>query len=620
MKKQIYILLLSLLLSLSFCLEPNEEQSETIYIVFNKEDIKVPDNGPTINGKAVVIEKPGKYLVSGESNEGYIVIKSSSVELLLQNLYLSSSINSPVVVVGKLQDIKITILKNSTLIDLEDPDTTEGECAVIKVLKKSTVYFQNNDFLTLNGDCKNIIKGGSQSSIIFEKSDGEYYINGNSTAISSDGLLQFNGGYFNIISEYGDGIKSLPDKDDSNSLGKILIYDGTFKIHTFGDAFTAKNNITIVKGKFEITTENGYESTTIDENASSKGFKLNNNETGCGIKIYKGEFIMNTADDAFHSKGDIIILSGKYEIYSKDDGISAKHDLILGIKDAPKENLDIRILTSYEALEGMGITIYSGKIIVTATDDGINSSGTHVERGGRRNRSDIPSWIWNETEREQRRNRSSRNHTHGGGGQHRQRGNSSFYVSIYDAEIYIYCDGDGIDSNGNIFIHGGNINVFSQGNRDNEPIDHDGNFTLFNGEVLGVGSKGIEYIHEGIKKGNQMYAYYAGAITKNKLLEILNEKDELVKEGRITKDINYIFYSSPKLNNNYHFYITDDDSNVKSSLNVTFNMPENGDDSEDNNYNEDNNNKEDNKNEENKTNSSNYIKLSIIGIILLILS
>ena len=42
------------------------------------------------------------------------------------------------------------------------------------------------------------------------------------------------------------------------------------------------------------------------------------------------------------------------------------------------------------------------------------------------------------TEREQRRNRSSRNHTHGGGGQHRQRGNSSFYVSIYDAEIYIY--------------------------------------------------------------------------------------------------------------------------------------------------------------------------------------
>ena len=54
------------------------------------------------------------------------------------------------------------------------------------------------------------------------------------------------------------------------------------------------------------------------------------------------------------------------------------------------------------------------------------------------------------------------------------RGNASFYISIYDGEIYVYCDGDGIDSNGNIFIHGGDINVFSQGNRDKEPIDHDG--------------------------------------------------------------------------------------------------------------------------------------------------
>ena len=56
---------------------------------------------------------------------------------------------------------------------------------------------------------------------------------------------------------------------------------------------------------------------------------------------------------------------------------------------------------------------------------------------------------------------------------HSMRGNASFYISIYDGEIYVYCDGDGIDSNGNIFIHGGDINVFSQGNRDNEPIDHD---------------------------------------------------------------------------------------------------------------------------------------------------
>ena len=42
-----------------------------------------------------------------------------------------------------------------------------------------------------------------------------------------------------------------------------------------------------------------------------KGFKLANNETGCGITIYSGFFYLNTADDAFHSKGDIKIFFRK---------------------------------------------------------------------------------------------------------------------------------------------------------------------------------------------------------------------------------------------------------------------------------------------------------------------
>ena len=54
--------------------------------------------------------------------------------------------------------------------------------------------------------------------------------------------------------------------------------------------------------------------------------------------------------------------------------------------------------------------------------------------------------------------------------------NDSYWVSIYNAEIYLYTDSDGIDSNGHLFIHGGNINIFSEGTGANEPIDHNGNF------------------------------------------------------------------------------------------------------------------------------------------------
>ena len=290
---------------------------------------------------------------------------------------------------------------------------------------------------------------------------------------------------------------------------------------------------------------------------------MKNNATGCEMKVYDGDFSLNTADDAFHSNRDLTILKGKYIIYAGDDGVHAEFNLVLGEKDAPLENLDLQVLHSYEALEGMTVTIYSGKIVATAEDDGINAAGGDSGDGP------FPPGPW--PPQKHKFLGKTREPRPGPG----PRGNASYYISIYGGDVNVFCDGDGIDSNGNIFIHGGDIKVFSQGNRDNEPIDHDGNFTLFNGEVLGVGSQGMECIHLGIKKGNEMYAYYKGSISKDKTLIIKNENNEVVKEGKITKDINYIFYSSLKLNKNYRFYID------SKEYTFTFGTPESGEDDED---------------------------------------
>ena len=560
---KIQILLNILLLSIAFCLKSNA----IVYITFSNEGVSVSGDGASVSGATVTIEKAGTYLAQGESNEGNVVIKSSSVVLYLQHLELSSKTTAPLIINSNLNEIKIINIQNTTLNDLEDSTTTQGECAAVKIKKKSVVSFENQGLFTLNGNCKNIIKGGEQVSLIFENSNGEYIINANKTAISSDGSLEFNLGKYTIISKYGDAIKSSPEDTDTSSLGKILINNGNFDIQCYNDAFTAKNNITIVKGTFEIKTENGYDSTTFDsENESAKGFKVTNNATGCEIKAYDGQFSLNTADDSFHSNRDLTLLKGTYTIYSRDDGLHAGFNLVLGIKDASNDDLDLKVLSSYEAIEGMTITINSGKIIATAEDDAINASGGD-ETGPRPGPHNLGKTYL--------RGKMGQPNPGPGG-----RGNASYYISIYGGEVYVFCDGDGIDSNGNIFIHGGDIRVFSQGNRDNEPIDHDGNFTLFNADVLGVGAKGMEYIHSGIKKGNSMYAYYAGAITKDKTLIIKDENNVVVKEGAITKDINYIFYSSLKLNQNYHFYVSTQ-SGSETELKMVFGNPTSGEDDED---------------------------------------
>ena len=557
MKSKIILLTL---ISLAICLEDIEY---TATLKFLSNNVESEGSGFTVTGSTVSFEKAGSYLVTGLNNEGNIIIKANSVEVYLQNILLSSSTTAPITVNSKLTGVKIVALENVILQNKED-ENSAGECAVIKVKKNSEVTIENQNTFTLSGSCKNVIKGGEETSIIFGNSEGTYTIDAENNGISSDGYLEFNGGIFNINTNSGDAVKSTPEDSDIVSLGKILVNDGSFTINSYADAFKAKNNITIVKGKFEIQTEKGYQSSTFNSDSqSAKGFKVSNNATGSEIYIHSAEMILNTADDAFHSNGNLTIVSGKIQIHSKDDGLHAGFNLILGKKDAALEDLFVNILYSYEALEAMAIRVYSGKINCTATDDGINAAGgssseNQPGQGG-----------------------------HGGPGGHGgnrpgpggMRGNASYYFAIHGGEVNVFCDGDGIDSNGNIFFHGGVVNVFSQGNRDNEPIDHDGNFTLFNTDVLCAGSKGMEQIHAGILKGNIMYAYYSAAVTKDKTIKVKNESGEVVREGRITKDINYMFYSSPNLNKNYKFYLVEDNGS-ETQYTFTFGNPTSGTDDE----------------------------------------
>ena len=730
---RLYYFFIFFLTEIALCREPDEETT-TNHIVFSNKDIKISGGSAFVNDTAVVIPEPGSFLVTGESDEGNIVIKASPVTLFLYNLYLSSEKTAPIIVTGNLQDVRIYALKNTTLNDLENKTTTDGECAVVKIKKSSIVYFKNQDIFEMNGECRDVIKGGSETKVIFEQSNGVYKIHSQKSAIDSDGLLEFKGGIFKIESENGDAIKSSPSKSDTESLGIISITDGDFRIISHNDAFTAKNNIIIKNGIFNIRTENGFKSKTFNKEAeSAKGFKLSNNETGCGIYIYSGKFNLNTSDDAFHSNGDLTILAGKFQINTKDDAICSKKDLVLGKKNAPNDELQILVENSYEALEGVTITIYSGKIKCNSKDDGMNSSGDkqeEIDKDNKKREQERNRTNNNNSNRPGRndtnRNRTSRNDSNwnwpngngsnwnwpngngsnwnwpngngsnwnfpngngsnwnwpngngsnwnwpNGNGSNWPNGNGNgngngqgwnwgggqdwdkirrehitgppndrYIIRIYGGDVFIETNSDGIDSNGHIYIHGGSISVFSARIGYNEPIDLSGNLTIFNAEVLAVGAGGVQLGHDALKKGNQLFAFHDGFhdgnVPKNTKLEIRDENDKLVKEGNITKDVDYLFYTSPLLNENYHFYIIDSE-NKKEEIKFEFRMPEGGLDDQDMHFNNERKKEEEQKNEEqnnekgkdvdqnnekekeeDNNNYSSYLKILLLGINLLLL-
>ena len=93
----------------------------------------------------------------------------------------------------------------------------------------------------------------------------------------------------------------------------------------------------------------------------------------------------------------------------------------------------------------------------------------------------------------------------------------------------------------------------------------------------------MEYVHEGIQKGNQMYAYSTQSITSDKLLKIKNGNSEVVKQGYITKNIDYIFYTSSDLNENYKLYICDKNGNNEKEYTFSFGRPSEGEEEDNNN-------------------------------------
>ena len=211
-------LLLVILLSIILCKQPNNLRAGVTYINFKDGEISIEGDSDAVkvSGTQVTIKKSGTFLAQGSIKEANMQIKSSQVDLLLQDLEITSSTTAPIIVDNNLDEVKIINIQNSTLNDKEDPATTEGECAVIKIKKNSTVIFDNQGDLTMNGLCKNIIKGGNNVSIIFEKSNGELFINANKSAIATDGYLEFNGGKFTIKAG-GDGIKASFDEEVSGN-------------------------------------------------------------------------------------------------------------------------------------------------------------------------------------------------------------------------------------------------------------------------------------------------------------------------------------------------------------------------------------------------------------------
>ena len=334
-----------------------------------------------------------------------------------------------------------------------------------KITKAALYHFTGKTNYSIEIDCDDYIKiildnvsiDSTKSSINVVNSKGVYIeLVGNNNLsdstnntddtdaviYSSDDLIIEGSGTLNITANYKEGIAS---KDD------LVIKSGTYKISATDDGIRGKDLVLIMDGNFDITSSGDAIKSTNDKESDKGNIKINGGEfiikatNGDGIsssntiEITDGKFNITSVTSSSNTdasiKGikadnNIIIDGGTYIIETVDDGIHA--DAKLEINDGL---LDI---TSAEGLEATYVKINGGDITINASDDGINAT-----------------------------NKST---------------SYDVILEINGGSINIVMksgDTDALDSNGNLYINGGKLNITA-----NSPFDYDGEAKYTGGEMI----------------------------------------------------------------------------------------------------------------------------------------
>ncbi|MBR1802679.1 MAG: carbohydrate-binding domain-containing protein [Clostridia bacterium] len=361
----------------------------------------------------------------------------------------------------------------------------------------------------------------------------------NATVFSKTDLI-FNGtGTLIVNANYKDGIKS---KDD------LVITNVTLKITSVDDGLRGKDCVDIKDANITITS------------------------TGDGIK---------STNDSNTEKGYIIIDGGNINIQTKEDGIQAETVLTIS-------NVDMTIQTTGDTKDtnvsskGLKaekeITINSGNINITSTDDSIHSNYYIIINGGTMTLSSGDYGIHADTNiiinggtmnitksyegieaayieindgdiklvaSDDGINASDGSGSSGPGKMMQQSSNADVQLVVNGGTIYIDAQGDGLDSNGNITQTGGSIIVAGTTNGGDGAIDYDGTFYVSGGSLVAYGATSMW--QNPSTSSSQYSICFSQTGKEGDTIELKDSKGNTIESIQTAKAYGAIVFSNSKL-------------------------------------------------------------------------
>ncbi len=531
------------------------------------------------------ITAPGTYMIqteAGQSSDGLIEVEytddtfTEPVHLILNGINLYSSVNTEPTSDTGLITIKSNVPKAvitipdgsvSTLTDtgaagIDKDDGTSTTYTGGIVCKKTPLTINGTGTLNITSTYGNGIKCTNDIRII----DTSINVSGpDDTAAGHNGIVaKWNIGIHNgniSVKSNSDGLKITLDEEDIEAdstlaeQGNMDIDGGDYNIISEnGDGISVYRTLYLNPSTINVTAKNASGSS---DDGSYKGIKAG---TTIHIPDTAGNIIVNTsADDCIHSNKYICIDGGYYELSAGDDAIHSDTGLVIN-------GGNITIKESYEGVESADISINGGVLNICARDGGINAGGGNdgMTAGG----PGMPGDWFQKDE---------------------SATTTNYQIIIRGGDIIIDADGDGIDSNGNIFMYGGNVTVNGPTNSGNGVIDYgdSGNSVceISGGTLIAAGASGMDAAPTDGSSQPSVNIRFSSTQSASTYVVLMDEDGNTVLSAQPAKSFQSVIMSCEemKLGATYTIYygsdlnaLTEGDSVTFTSVNMSTGSFQNG--------------------------------------------
>lgn len=391
--------------------------------------------------------------------------------------YLSGTANANIVVNAEKQQV-ILVLDNVNL--------TSTNTSAINVIKAKEVIINSAKGST------NTITDSSNYTVFTEDDEPD-------GCIFSKADLVINGlGKLVVKANYQDGIVS---KDT------LKIINANIEMTSADDGIRGKDYVSIKNSSIQITsTGDGIKATNTENDTgfvAINGGTITVNSKADGIQAETYVNIANEPTINITTSGTVSTVTSQFGTSSTDDGTSSK-----GIKAGTEitiESGNIKITSTDDAIHSNGyIIINNGNLELSSSDDGIHADNNIQINNGTINITKAYEGIessYIEIKGGKITVKASDDGVNVCGGNDQsafnRTGANSFTSSsngkliITGGEIFVDSTGDGLDSNGSIEMSGGNVVVSGPTQNGNGPLDYDASFNITGGSLIIYGSNGM---------------------------------------------------------------------------------------------------------------------------------